>query len=183
MAGRKKSGTKAKTRRRADSGAEGTALATESKAGGEGSATSIDRQQEARAVMKAAPGVRTPTPPATTTTTIAQGIARPDDGGARRLRSCRSRTRETSESQALGTTRVNSRVDEGGTGNKRKTQRVGQRASHGIVCCRQWFGVHLLGWRQQGRRRQVDDDASSTRATSAARTRGSQDGGAQQPGV
>ena len=35
-------------------------------------------------VTKAPPGVRTPTPLAATTTSIAKGIARPDDGGARR---------------------------------------------------------------------------------------------------
>ena len=84
MAGRKKSGTKTKTRRGADSGVEGTAPVTESKAGGEGSVTSIDRQEGARVVTKAPPGVRTPTPPAATTTSIAKGTARPDDGGARR---------------------------------------------------------------------------------------------------
>ena len=82
--GKKKSGTRTKTRRGADSGAEGTAPVTESKAGGEGSVTSIDRQQEARVVTKAPPGVRTPTPPAATTTSIAKGIARPDDVAARR---------------------------------------------------------------------------------------------------
>ena len=84
MARRKKSGTKTKTRRGADFGAEGTAPVTESKAGGEGSVASTDRQEGARVVTKAPPGVRTPTPPAATTTTIAKGIARPDDGGARR---------------------------------------------------------------------------------------------------
>ncbi|HXN33705.1 MAG TPA: hypothetical protein VN894_17670 [Polyangiaceae bacterium] len=84
MAGRKKSGAKTKTRREADSAAEGTAPATESKAGGEGSAASIDRQEGARVVTKAPPGVRTPSPPAAMTTTIAKGIARPDDRGARR---------------------------------------------------------------------------------------------------
>ena len=84
MAGRKKSGTKTKTRRGADSGAEGMGLGTESKAGGEGSVTSIDRQEGAGVVTKAPPGVRTPTPLAATTTSIAKGIARPDDGGARR---------------------------------------------------------------------------------------------------
>jgi hypothetical protein len=84
MGGRKKSGTKTKTRRGADSAAEGTAPVTESKAGGERSAAPIDRQEGARVVTKAPPGVRTPTPPAATTTSIAKGIARPDDGGARR---------------------------------------------------------------------------------------------------
>lgn len=88
MAGRKKSGTKTKTRRGADSGAEGTAPATESKAGGEGSTASVDRQldkqQGAGPVTKAPPGVRTPTPLAATTTTIAKGIPRLDDGGTRR---------------------------------------------------------------------------------------------------
>ena len=84
MAGRKKSDTKTKTRRVADSGAEGTAHVMESKAGGEESAASIDRQEGARVVTKAPPEVRTPTPPAATTTSIAKGIARPDDGGARR---------------------------------------------------------------------------------------------------
>ena len=83
MAGRKKSGTRTKTRRGAESAAEGTAPVTESKAGGEASVASIDSQQGARVVTKA-PGVRTPTPPAATTTSIAKGIARPDDGGARR---------------------------------------------------------------------------------------------------
>jgi len=72
-AGRKKSGTKTKTRRGADSGAEGTAPATESKADGEGTAALIDKQQGAGAVTKAPPGVRTPTPPAATTTSIAKG--------------------------------------------------------------------------------------------------------------
>ncbi len=43
MAGRKKSGTRTKTLRGADSGAEDTAPVTESKTGGEGSVTSIDR--------------------------------------------------------------------------------------------------------------------------------------------
>ncbi|MDP9148493.1 MAG: hypothetical protein M3O36_00915 [Myxococcota bacterium] len=84
MAGRKKSGTKTKTRRGADSGAEGTAPATESKAGGEGSTALIDKQQGAGPVTKAPPGVRTATPLAATTTTIAKGIPRPDDGGTRR---------------------------------------------------------------------------------------------------
>ena len=84
MAGRKKSGSKTKTRRGAGSGAEGTAPATESKAGGEEGAALIDKQQGARVVTKAPPGVRTPTPPAATMTSIAKGIARPDDGGARR---------------------------------------------------------------------------------------------------
>jgi hypothetical protein len=42
IAGRKKSGTKAKTRRGAASGAEGTAPVTESRAGGEGSDALID---------------------------------------------------------------------------------------------------------------------------------------------
>jgi len=84
MAGRKKSGTRTKTRRGAESAAQGTAPVTESKAGGEASVASIDSQQGARVVTKAPPGVRTPTPPAATTTSIAKGIARPDDGGARR---------------------------------------------------------------------------------------------------
>ncbi len=84
MAGRKKSGTKTKTRRGADSGAEGTAPATESKAGGEGSTALIDKQQGTGPVTKAPPGVRTPTPLAATTTTIAKGIPRPEDGGTRR---------------------------------------------------------------------------------------------------
>jgi hypothetical protein len=83
MAGRKKSGSKIKTRRGADSGAEGKAPGTESKAGGEASVASIDSQQGARVVTKAPLGVRTLTPPATTTS-IAKGIARPDDGGTRR---------------------------------------------------------------------------------------------------
>jgi hypothetical protein len=82
--GKKKSGSKAKTRRGADSGAEGTAPVTESRAVSEGSAASIDRQQEARVVTKAPSGVTTPTPPTAMTTTIAKGTARPDDGGARR---------------------------------------------------------------------------------------------------
>jgi hypothetical protein len=69
---------------RADSGAEGTAPVTESKAGGEGSVAFIDKQQGAGVVTKAPPGVRMATPPAATTTSIAKGIARPDDGGARR---------------------------------------------------------------------------------------------------
>ena len=84
MGGKKKSGSKAKTRRGADSGAKGTAPGTESKAGGEGSAALIDKQQGAGVVTKAPPGVRTPTPIAATTTAIAKGIARRDDGGARR---------------------------------------------------------------------------------------------------
>jgi hypothetical protein len=84
MAGRKKSGTKTKTRRGADSGAEGTAPVTEAKAGSEGGATSVDRQEGARLVTKAPPGVRSSTPPVATTTSIAKGTARPDDGSARR---------------------------------------------------------------------------------------------------
>src|ERR1700690_651961 len=43
MAGRKKSGTKTKTRRGADSAAEGTAPVTESRAGGEGSDALLDK--------------------------------------------------------------------------------------------------------------------------------------------
>jgi hypothetical protein len=84
LAGRKKSGSKAKARRGADSGAECTAPATESKAGGEGSGALIDKQEGVGVVTKAPPGVRTPTPLAATTTSIAKGIARIDDGGARR---------------------------------------------------------------------------------------------------
>jgi len=84
MAGRKKSGTKTKTRGGADSGAEGTAPVTESRAGGEESDALLDKQQGAGVVTKALPGVRTPTPPAATTTTIARGTVRPDDGSARR---------------------------------------------------------------------------------------------------
>ena len=56
MAGRKKSGTKTKTRRGADSTAEGAARETESKTGGEGTAASRDGQQGAWVVAKAAPG-------------------------------------------------------------------------------------------------------------------------------
>src|ERR1700690_3711741 len=79
MAGRKKSGTKTKTRRGADSGAEGAAPATELKAGGEGSVASIDRRLGAQVVTKAPLGVRTLTPPAATTPMIAKGTERPDD--------------------------------------------------------------------------------------------------------
>jgi hypothetical protein len=75
---------KIRVARGADSGAEGTAPVTESKAAGEESATLIDRQEGVRVVTKAPQGVRTPTPPAVMTTMIAKGTARPDDGGARR---------------------------------------------------------------------------------------------------
>jgi hypothetical protein len=54
MAGRKKSGTKTKTRRGGDSGAEGTAPGNGIEGRGEGSAASIDRQEGARVVTKSA---------------------------------------------------------------------------------------------------------------------------------